>query len=171
MQAPSAQALQGGEPGNRDGRGLLEAEPGRFVRQLAGPGGGVFGEGAAGDAEHLLTGPEPGDAGAGRHDRARHVQPGHGVLRPTQAKAQQPHEVGLAGHQMPGAPVHPGRPYLHQDLVRRDRGRGDPLQPEHILGPGAVPVLHDRLHCRLAGCRAGLRCRLAELCWFHRLLL
>ena len=37
-------------------------------------------------------------------------------------KTQQPHEVGLARHQMPGAPVHRGCPYLHEDLVRRDGG-------------------------------------------------
>jgi hypothetical protein len=47
---------------------------------------------------------------------------------------------------------------MDQDLTGFDRGPGDLLQPEHVLGCGAVPALHYRPHHHLAGvrwCRAG----------------
>ena len=94
------------------------------------------------------------DISAGRDDRARHIQPWHRVLRSTKPEAQHPHQVGLARHEMPGAPVHPGRPHLHEHLIRGHGGLRDLLQPEHVLRCGAVPVLHDRPHRHLLGAGA-----------------
>ena len=42
--APGAQALQGGQPGDRDDGGLLEAQPGGLADQFVLSRGGVFGE-------------------------------------------------------------------------------------------------------------------------------
>src|SRR5690242_1561973 len=42
--APGAQALQGGEPGDRDDRGLLGAQPGGLADQFVLSRSGVFGE-------------------------------------------------------------------------------------------------------------------------------
>jgi hypothetical protein len=74
--------------------------------------GGVLGERAATDAEHLVAGLEPGHVGADRNDRAGHVQSGDWVLRTTQAKAHDPHQVRLARHDVPGAAIHPGGTHL-----------------------------------------------------------
>ena len=124
---------------------------------LSSPRGGVFGEGAAGDAEHLVAGPEPGHAGAGRGDRARHVQPGDAVLRPAEPEAQDPHQVRLARHQMPRAPVHPGRPDLHEDLAGCDHGLVDLGQAQPISG--TVDILNDRPHRLLPRrCHRGRPC-------------
>jgi hypothetical protein len=86
LEAPGVtQALQGGQPGDRDDRGLAEGEAGRFAGELVLAGARVLGERTLADAEHLLADREPGDIGAGRHDRAGHVQAGHRVLGGAQA--------------------------------------------------------------------------------------
>jgi len=123
--APGVQAFDGGEPGDRDHGGLLEAQPGGLAHQFVRSRGGVFGERAAGDAKHLIAGPEPADVGAGRGDRARHVQPGDTLLRPPEPEAQDPHQVRLATHQMTRAPVHARRPHPHENLADRDNGLVD----------------------------------------------
>ena len=123
--APGAQALQGGEPRDCDDGGLLEAQPGGLADQLVLPGGGVFGERAPGDAEHLIADLEPADIGTGRGDRDRHVQPGDAVFRPTEPEAQDPYQVRLAAHQMTRAPVEARRPHLHEDLADCEDGPFD----------------------------------------------
>src|SRR5207244_911850 len=56
------QALDGGKPGDRDHRGLLEADSGRLVDELVLPCRRVLGEGASGYPEDLVARPEPGHA-------------------------------------------------------------------------------------------------------------
>ena len=171
LDAPGvAQALKGGEPGHRDGGSLLEAQRGRLADQRAFPRGGVLGERAAGDTEHLVPGGESGHGRADRDNRARHVQSGHAVPRPAEPEAQQPHQIRLARHHMPGAPVHPGRPDLDEDLVVADAGPGHLAQPQHVLRHGAVPALRDRPHRGRAG-RRDRFCLLGQLCRLHRISL
>jgi len=121
LEAPGVtQALQGSQPGDRDGRGLAEGEAGRLAGELVLAGAGVVGERTLADAEHLLADRESGDIGAGRHDRAGHVQSGHRVLGGAQAR-DQPDDVRLARHQVPGAPVEPGGMNPEEDLAASGR--------------------------------------------------
>src|SRR5438034_2884451 len=46
------------------------------------------------------------------NDRASHVQSGDWVLRTTEAKAHDPHQVRLARHDVPGTAIHPGGTHL-----------------------------------------------------------
>ena len=101
-----------------------------------------------------------------RDNRARHVKPGHPVPRPAEPEAQQPHQVRLACHHMPGTPVHPGRPDLDEDLVVADVRPGHLVQPHHVLGHGAVPALRDRPHRGRAG-RRDWFCLLGQLRRLH----
>jgi hypothetical protein len=42
------------------------------------------------------------------------------ILGPSESEADYPHQVGLAGHGMPGAPVHPSCDHLDEYLVDGD---------------------------------------------------
>jgi hypothetical protein len=46
---------QGGDPGHRHHRGLLEGRTGRLDGELVFVRGGVVGEGATAEAEHFIT--------------------------------------------------------------------------------------------------------------------
>ena len=118
------QRLEGGRGRDRHHRGLFEREARRFAGQLVRAGHGVLRERPAADAVHLVPDLEPGHAGPDGGDCAGQVTPGYPVLRPPEAEAGDPHQVGLAGHQVPGAAVQARRVHPDQDLVVGDLGRG-----------------------------------------------
>ena len=62
------------------------------------------------------------------------LRPGLGALGRAEPEAHDPHQVGQAGHQMPGAPIHAGAMYPHQDLVVSRGGLLDLRQSEDVLG-------------------------------------
>src|SRR5260370_32371104 len=68
------------------------------------------------------------------------------VLRPAETKSCDADRGGQTGHHVPGAPVHPGRAHPYQDFLISTGGPVHLLEPQHILGRGAVPVLAGRLH-------------------------
>jgi hypothetical protein len=113
------------------------------ARRSRASGARVLGERTLADAEHLFADREPGGIGAGRHDRAGHVQAGHGVLGGAQARDQADH-VRLARHQVPGAPVEPGGMDPEEDLAASGRWAADLLQMPDV--GGTVSGLHDRPH-------------------------
>ena len=77
------------------------------------------------------------------HDRAGHVQAGNRVPGGAQAR-DQADCVGLARHQVPGAPVEPGGMDPQEDLAASGRWPADLLQlPD---AGGSVSGLHDRPH-------------------------
>ena len=51
----------------------------------------------------------------------------HAVLRGAEPEPHEPYRVRQAGHDVPGAPVQPGRAYPHQNLVVGDGGPVDLL--------------------------------------------
>ena len=57
--APGAQALQGGEPGDRDDRGLLEAQPGGLADQFVLSRSGDRPGNAMGKPKSAVSGPGP----------------------------------------------------------------------------------------------------------------
>src|SRR5205814_5332762 len=107
-------------------------------------GARVLGEGPPSDAEHLVARPEPGHAGSHLGDRASDVQPWDALLRTAEAEADDPHQVGLARKEMPGAPIHPSGTHLDEGLVRGDGGLVGFGQTQNV--GGAVGVLDDRTH-------------------------
>lgn len=68
-----AKCLQGGEPGHRNGCGLLEADGGWLGHQVLLRGDRVLGEGALARAEDLIPGLEPRRVLADRFDDPGHV--------------------------------------------------------------------------------------------------
>src|ERR1022692_3586535 len=74
----------------------------------------------------------------------------HRGLRGADPVACEAHRVGQAGHQVPDAPVDAGGVHAQQYFLVADRGPGDLLEPQHVLGL-AVAVLGDRLHGRPVG--------------------
>jgi hypothetical protein len=75
-----AQRLEGGEPGDGHGRGLLEGEVGRLQRQLALGHRGVLGKGSVAPAEDLITRLQLGHVAADRLNAAGHVEAWNRVL-------------------------------------------------------------------------------------------
>ena len=149
-------ALQGGESGDRHDRRLVEGEVRRLAGELVLAGGRVLGEGASADPEDLVADFEPGHVRTDRHDRAGDVEPEHGVLGFAEAGAHEAEQVGHAGHEVPGAAVHPGRVHANQHLVGADGWPVDLLDAENV--GGAVLVPHDRLHPLLGWRRRGGFC-------------
>jgi hypothetical protein len=152
-----AQALQGGQPGDRHGGGLGDGEAGRLAGELVRAGARVLGERTVADAEHLLADREPGDIGADGRDRAGHVEPGHGVSGGAQAR-DQADQVRLARHEVPGTPVQSGGVDPEEDLAVTGGWPADLRQMQDV--GGAVSGLHDRPHALLRrrcrrGCAAG----------------
>jgi hypothetical protein len=144
LEAPGVtQALQGGQAGDRDDSGLAEGEAGRLAGELVRAGARVLGERTVADAEYLLADREPGDIGAGRHDRAGHIESGHRVLGGAQARGQAD-QVRLARHQVPGAPVEPGGVDPEEDLAVTGDWPADLRQVQDV--GGTVRGLHDRPH-------------------------
>jgi hypothetical protein len=122
-----ADGLQGGGRRAGHGRGLLEAQVSRLEGQAVRPGGRVLGEGALAGAEHFIARFKPGDIPADGLDRPGDGQARNPGLRPAQPEADDPHQVGLAGHQVPSAPVDIRGPDADQNLAGFDRGPGDLL--------------------------------------------
>jgi len=141
-----ADGLERGEPGDRYGSRLREGEVRRLQGELVGAHPRVLCERAAADAVHLVAGADVGHLGADGLDRSGQAAAGVGTLWATQAESCEPDRIGQAGHHVPGAPVHAGGLYAHQNLVGPDRGPVDLGQPEDILGCRPVPVLDDGFH-------------------------
>ena len=160
-----AQGLQGRGGGRGHDRRLLEREVGRLRRERVLLPAGVLGEGAAAGAEHLVAGPQPGDARADRRDPSGDILPRHAVLRPPQPEAHQPHEVRPPGHEMPDARIEAGRVDLHQHVALAHPRPLDVPEPQHV--GRAVFVLDDCLHPRLHGPRAD---ELPQALEVHRIL-
>jgi hypothetical protein len=89
---------------------------------------------------------EPGHLLADRLDAAGEVHAPNGDLGSAQPHGwyQEADEVGQAGHDVPDAPVQPGRMDPHQHLVVGGRRLVDVPELQDV--GGAVGVLHDGLH-------------------------
>jgi hypothetical protein len=125
-------------------RSLLEGQADRFASQLFGAGHGVLSERAAGDAVHLVADLGSGHLSTDRGHSAGEVPARYPVLRSGEAQARDPHQVWLAGHQVPGAAVESGRMHPHQDVVVSNLRHGDVLVAQHARV--AVPVLDNGAH-------------------------
>ena len=82
----------------------------------------------------------------GNRPRHRPRLDGHG---PAEPDAHDAHELGQAGHQVPGGPplIHTFRAYPHQDLVVADGGaERSQSKQQDVFACGTVFGLHDRLH-------------------------
>ena len=121
-----AQALQGGQGGQRDGRRLLEAEVGRLGAEDVLGDADVLGE-AAGQHEgvDLVAGAEPGHGPADRLDLPGHVAAQPAVLG--DAQPDRAHDVGQAAQVVPVPRVDGGGADAYQHLVAPPgRGRRPP---------------------------------------------
>ncbi len=160
-----AKGLKGGSPRDGDDSRLLKAEASWLEGKLVLPHGCLLGEGASTHAEYFIAGLEPGHLGADDHHRAGHVYSGHSVLRAAEAVSDDPHEVGLARHEMPGAPIHPGRGDVDKHFVGRDMGPIDLGQTQDLAR--AICVLDNGSHLVIS--RWGeLRCRALDGSLGHR---
>jgi hypothetical protein len=114
-----AKRLEGGEPRDGDGRGLLEAEIRRLEGKVVRWRAGVFGEGALAPSEHLVTGPESGHVLADRlHGPGDvHAQGGDLGLAQPEGWDNDADQVRQAGHDVPVAPMQASRLDLQQHLV------------------------------------------------------
>jgi hypothetical protein len=149
-----AQALQGGQPGQRHGRRLLEGQVGGFQSQGFFRDGGVLGEAALLDVgEHLITRVEPRHGRAGRLDLACHVAAEQAALRPAHPGLRA-HDVRHAPHEVPVARIHRGRADADQHLAVLHDGCIDVLELQRV--GWAVLVVGDRLQ-RLPPSRSGVR--------------
>jgi hypothetical protein len=79
-----------------------------------------------------------------RLDPAGQVGAGNRNLRGAEPKSEDPHEVRLAGHEMPGSAIDPGGDDADKHILLADAGRCDVADLQHVGRP--VGVLHDRLH-------------------------
>jgi len=132
--------LQGGEPGDGDSRGLLEAEVGWLGRELVLWRAGVLGEGAVTPAEHLITRLEPGHLAADRLHTPGDVHAQNGGLGFPQPEGwdNNADQIGQPGHDIPVAPMQASRLDLHQYLVAAGHRPVDVCKLQDI--GGAVPV-------------------------------
>lgn len=124
--------------------GLFEREAVRLRRELVLQRPGVLGERAPTGSVHLVTDVKSGHALSDRIDPAGHVGAGNRNLRGTEPKSEDPHEVRLAGHEVPGSAVDPGGDDSDKHILLADAGRCDVADLQHVGRP--VGVLHDRLH-------------------------
>jgi hypothetical protein len=95
-----ADRLQGGQAGNRHGRGLCKGEVRGPGRELVGPGPRVLGEGTPGDAEHLVAYRQRRHLCADRLDPPGDLPARHGGLGRPDPVSRQAHRIGQAGHEM-----------------------------------------------------------------------
>jgi hypothetical protein len=138
--------LQGGEPGDRRGRGLLGRQRGRTGHQFGRAGGRVLGEAGRADAVDLVAGPEPAHPRADGDHRAGQGAPGVGRRGTADAEAGRPDRVGQPGHHVPGAHVDARGAHPDEHLAvagHRHRALAD---VEDLLGGGAVAVLQHGRH-------------------------
>lgn len=138
--------LEGGEPRDGDGRGLLEAEVGWLGRELVLWRAGVLGEGAVAPAEHLVTRLEPGHLAADRLHTPGDVHAQNGGLGFPQPEGwdNDADQIGQAGHDMPVAPMQASRLDPHQYLVAGGHRLVDVCKLQDI--GGAIPFLDDGPH-------------------------
>src|SRR4051794_30640653 len=141
-----ANRLEGGKCGDGNRSRLLERQLRWLVRELVRSGACVLRERRLANAEHGVARRESGHAGADRLDRPREVAARVAVLRPAKAESRQADGIGQAGHHVPRASVNTGRMHPHENLVLSDHGPVDILDPQDVLGRGAVLVLDDRRH-------------------------
>ena len=134
------QGLQSGE--RRRSERLRPATKLRFAglgASLSSRRGRVLGEGAVGDAEHLVAGREPRDRGSDRHDGAGDVESGYPVLRGAEPETEQSEEVRLAGHHVPGPAVQPRRLDVNEHFVIGDLGPRDLGEAQDVGGAVRCP--------------------------------
>jgi hypothetical protein len=112
-----AECLEGGEAGGGDSRRLLEAEVRGLGRDLVLPSGGVLGEGAGGDAEHLIAGLEPRDILADLLDATCRINAPDPGLGPAEPEAQDAEQVRQTRHDVPVADVRTRRVNAEQHLA------------------------------------------------------
>ena len=139
-----AQCLQGGQAGDRDGGGLLEAEVRRLRSELVLRGDGVLREGSLADAEHLVAGGEAGHVLADRLHDPGQVHAQDRVLRRPDPVPRDADRVGQSRHQVPDATIHPRGMDAHQDLVVGHLRWVDVPELEDV--GRAVGLLDDCLH-------------------------
>ncbi len=77
-------------------------------------------------------------------------------FRGPRSPTNEPHQVGLAGHQVPGAPVEAGGGHLDEHLVVTHGRAGDVGETQDV--GVAVAVLDDRLHGGAPCSWSGGRC-------------
>ena len=109
--------VQGGHGRHRHRRRLFERQAGRFGHHEGGVGGGVLGEGAPGEAEDLIAGPQAVHVGADVLDPAGDVDARDPGLRPGQADAA--HEAGdarVAAQHVPVVGVDRGGVHLEKHV-------------------------------------------------------
>ena len=139
---------KGGDAGDRKGRCLLEAEPGRLQDELVRPGGRELGERALlGGTHHAVAVLEAGDVRADRLDRARDVPASDGDPRSADPDRDAGH-VRHAGHHVPHVGTTPCGVHPHEHVVVADHGFLDVSELQHVRR--AVAILHDRLHTVIA---------------------
>jgi len=127
---------------------------------------GARSEGAVAGAADVIARLELRDVRASGLDRPGQAPAWVAGLGRAEPEGRQAHRVGQACHQMPGAPVHAGSTYVYENLVVCHRWPGDFGEPQHLLGGGAVFILHDGRH-RLHAVRRWWFRRLAERCFLH----
>src|SRR5436309_7300465 len=142
--SPSAESLEGGAAGDRDGGRLLEREVRGLPREPCLRRGRVLREGAVGGAEHRVTGLEPGHVLPHRLHDPGNVAASQRYFGFAQSEAVDTKPVRLAGHDVPDADVDAGRVHAYQHVMIADHRDVDVPEFEHI--GGAVRALDDRLH-------------------------
>src|SRR5438094_10301726 len=153
-----ADGLERGQPRHADWSGLLEAEVLGLGREPVLLRHHVLGERTLADSEDLVTGLESGHAVAHRLDDAGQLAPEDGILGSAKPETGDAHQVGLAGHQVPDAPIHAGGANANEHPAVFDGGFLDVFEM-HEIGR-AVEAPDGRLHGALPNesCWSGLRC-------------
>jgi hypothetical protein len=140
-----AYGLEGSERGDRHGGRLLEGEVRGLGCELVGGSRRVLGEGSVRGAEHLVAHREAGHAAPDGLDRPCDVEPGDAMLRRADPVARKADEIGKAGNQVPGAPVHTGRVDTDQDLFVAGLGLVGLFEAQDLRRFAEI-VLDDGLH-------------------------
>jgi len=135
--------LEGGEPGDGHGRGLLEAEVRRLQRQLVLGHRGVLGKGPVAPAKHRITRSQLRHVGADRLNAPGYVEAWNRVLRVGQP-VPQTGDVRQASHRQPVALTDGSCVNPDQHRIVADDRLVDVFKFEDIRC--AVPGVDDRLH-------------------------
>ena len=138
------QRLERGDGGDWDGGRLLEREVGRLGHNLVLSGEGIFGEGAGGNAEHLITRLQLGHALTDRLDAPRDIAARDADLGRAEPVAHRAHQVRLAGHEVPHARVEAGGDDPYEHFAITDDRLVDVLELQDIRR--TVGLLDDCLH-------------------------
>jgi hypothetical protein len=114
--------LECGGRGERYGGSLFEGEGRGLVRELVFGGCGALGESSSAGTEDLVADGEPGHLRADRDDCPCDGASGYAVLGSTKTEAHDAHQVGLAGHLVPGSTVEAGSVHVDEHFVWLDLG-------------------------------------------------